>query len=274
MSFDENPGFKKLKDAFARFGAKHDPSQLQPKLVKTASAAAKAALTEVEREFPRESVEKFVDDVYQLIAGQDVTDGLTEMVQSLDLSQIEDGLNTAVSRLKDPQTSQVLASTFKSLSSQMEFNEFKMQMKMMLGGNKMPPVVEGLFDKLMTDLEVFYDESKDLSTKEIADRISDYADSIPTDFISQQAYAAMQFINPETLTMMVSQFTANLPSSKQAGDLYDAGMNKAREQIDELASQFSQPSRRATPPSNDDQEPAPKPKPANRKKGNDGFKFD
>jgi|AntRauTorcE11897_2_1112592.scaffolds.fasta_scaffold00743_16 urease gamma subunit len=274
MSFEDNSGFKKLKDAFARFAAKHDPSQLQPKLVKTASAAAKAALTEVEREFPRESVEKFVDDAYQLLAGQDVTDGLTEMVQSLDLSQIEDGLNTVVSRLKDPQTSQMLASSFKSLSGQMEFGEFKLQMKTMLGGSKMPPLVEGFFDKMMSDLEVFYDESKEMSTKEIADRIADYADSIPTDFLSQQAYGAMQFINPETLTMVVSQLTANLPSSKQAGDLYDYGMNKARQQIDVLADQFSKPSRK--PSANDDQKPAAKsqPKPARRKKGNDdGFKF-
>lgn len=270
MSFEDNPGFKKLKDAFARFAANHDPNQLKPKLTKAATEAAKAALSEVEREFPKESVERLVNDVYQLLAGQDVTDGLSQLVQTLDLSQIEDGLNSVVDRLKDPQIGQSIASGFKSLSGQVSFIEFKTQMKFLLGNDKMPALVEGIFDRLMDDLEVFYDESKEMSVKEIADRLADYADSIPTDFVSQQIYGVMQYVNPETLTMVIAQLTTNLPSGKQAADLYGAGLDQARDKIDQLADKFAAQSQPKPAAPKNDNKPAPKQK---KKKNDDGFNF-
>ncbi len=268
-----NPGFEALRDVFMQFAAKYNPDSLKakmPELSKNISREIakqvidgetvnpeRAAFNAVRREFPRSSIETFVSDVYDTLRSDEFVEGLSMMAQNLDASQLQGAADQFVQNLKNPQTLNTLAMQLKTMSSQMNFTEFRTQMRFMFGGSNMPPAAEQIFDSVMVNLEPIFDQAKDMSVPEIADMLGAGLDSIPFDDIFDRVLGVAQFATPETVRSLVDNEIAKLPTPSQVGDMYDDLYMRVNGQG-------------AMPPVANQNKPVAQPKPEPKKPGKGG----
>lgn len=236
-----NPGFEKLKQVFQQFAAKYNPAQLQSKAPDIRKGLAKemmriaidkegvpsqddmrtAVARIIQKELPREAVEEFTADLYNLVQGQEFSEAVSDFVQGLDVSQLQQAADAFKQGLKSPQGVQSIAAQLKMMSSTTEFYAFREQMKMMFGGDKMPAQAQAFFDVAMDNIQPIYESAKDMSVPEIADQINAALDALPIDELIGQVLGVTYLVTPDVVSNTVKQQMAALPSPKNVGAIFD-----------------------------------------------------
>ena len=229
-----NPGFDRLKQAFnATLKGKYDPKDLGRKAKKSFAAAGKAFIDETKKEFPQESIEQFISDIYGFIGSPDVAEGISMSVQSLSADDLQDFFDKVTSTLASDEVANALAQQIKSITAQMPFEDFISQMEALMGN--VPPMQQMMINMVLGQIEPFYNQLDDASVEDIADMLKEGVKNIPTDMFSYQLEALTQAVTPEQVSTYILQATSSLPAPKTVSDIAYGVADAASKQLDRIA---------------------------------------
>lgn len=237
MSFQKDNGMKMLKEAFNEFAAKQAP------LVKKFDSIGQIVMVEVQNllskgQMPTEKdmnelavkavaqvvtqgdVENLVADVQDLLAGEKTSTGIAMILGSLDLGQIDRGVQEAVASLKDPQVGMQVAQAIKQLLDQYDSTELGFQISAMASQLPIPAQFKPMVDVQLDRFSRFLDSAKWMSDEDIAAAVAGIADEIPTQVVSQMLYGATASMSPEAVSSILANVAASLPSPEEAGKMY------------------------------------------------------
>ncbi|MDP2204983.1 MAG: hypothetical protein Q8K65_01605 [Alphaproteobacteria bacterium] len=218
----EHPGFKLLKEAFQHFADKHGDADLTGRVVRSLAAGGKAAVDKAQEEFPKAFVKQVVGDFYALISSQEVADGVSMSVRGLDEEKVKELIDNVVDTLKQDETALKLAKQLKDTLNKTSTDDLENALDGALSGRGMGErmIAKAFFEQARPHI----DEMRDASEEEIAEKIKELADTIPSDAIAQQVAGLTREVTPERVSQQAHQFVGKLPSPTAISEiLHDLG---------------------------------------------------
>jgi hypothetical protein len=218
----EHPGFKLLKEAFQHFADKHGDADLTGRVVRSLAAGGQAAVDKAQEEFPKAFVKQVVGDFYALISSQEVADGVSMSVRGLDEEKVKELVDSVVDTLKQDETALKLAKSLKDTLNKTSSDDIENAIDAAMSSRGMGErmMAKMFFEQARPHL----DEMRDASEEEIAEKIKELADTIPSDAIAQQVAALTREVTPERVSQQAHQFVGKLPSPTAISEiLHDLG---------------------------------------------------
>ena len=229
----EHPGFRILKEAFQHFADKHGDADLTGRVVRSLAAGGKAAVDKAQEEFPQSFVKQVVGDFYALLSSQEVADGISMSVRGLDEEKVKELMDSVIDTLKQDDTALKLAKSLKDTLNKTSTDDIENALDAALSGRGMGErmIAKAFFEQARPHI----DEMRDASEEEIAEKIKELADTIPSDAIAQQVAALTREITPERVSQQAHQFVGKLPSPSAISDiLHDLGKS-ASDKFDQIS---------------------------------------
>ncbi len=212
--------FDFLKEKFNDLVNKHDLGDTANKLTKSAAAAGQAFADSLRKEFPKENVAGFVNDVYAMIGSAEIANTISNSLTTMSRDDVKNALDNVVNSLTDEKTATQLAKKLKELSTQHSFDEFKAQFDVL--AEKLPMQHQMIYSTAMTMFEPFYNNMKYMDEAEIAQNIQNLGSVIPTDQVADQIHQVVMNITPERITMMTQQVLEKAPSGDMIAEVAHA----------------------------------------------------
>lgn len=229
----EHPGFRILKEAFQHFADKHGDADLTGRVVRSLAAGGKAAVDKAQEEFPQSFVKQVVGDFYALLSSQEVADGISMSVRGLDEEKVKELMDSVIDTLKQDDTALKLAKSLKDTLNKTSTDDIENALDAALSGRGMGErmIAKAFFEQARPHI----DEMRDASEEEIAEKIKELADTIPSDAIAQQVAALTREITPERVSQQAHQFVGKLPSPSAISEiLHDLGKS-ASDKFDQIS---------------------------------------
>lgn len=229
----DNPGFRILKEAFQHFADKHGDADITGRLVRSIAAGGKAAVDKAQEEFPKTFVKQVVGDFYALLSSQEVADGVSSTVRNLDEEKVKDLVDRVISQLKEDETALKVAKGLKDALQKTSTDDLENALDAALSnrglGERM--IAKAFFEQARPII----DEMRDASEEDIAEKIKELADTIPSDAIAQQVAALTREVTPERVSQQAHKFVGQLPSPSAISEiLHDLG-KAAGDKFDQLS---------------------------------------
>lgn len=213
----EHPGFDILKKAFNNFASKHDGQELVNKTVRSLAAGGKGVVDKAMQEFPKAFVKQVVGDFYTLLTSQDVADGVSMSVRAYDEEKVKDMIDSVVATLKDDETALKIAKSIKDGLSKMSTDDIAGQLDLIMNGRSMSERM--VFMAFFEQVRPMIDDMRDSSEEEIAEKIKDLADTIPSDAIAEQVAAITREVTPERVAKQAHDVVGRMPSPQAIADI-------------------------------------------------------
>lgn len=232
-----NPGFDILKEAFKKFAAKYANEDMAGKGVRIAAAGAKAVVDSAKQEFPKSFVNQVAKDLYALLTSQEVADGVSASVRAFDEEKVKDLVDGLVSKLKDPAVSIKIAQQFKQLLKQSEAAgvDITDQIEGLLDQADLPMGQKLIAQALLAQVKPILDEMKDASDEEVAAKLGELADMIPSDMIAAQVGQLTRGVTPEAVSGQAHDLVGKLPSPQTVADIAHDVADEASKTFDQIS---------------------------------------
>lgn len=210
-------GFEFLRDAWKKFADKADGQEIAGRLVRSAGAGGKALVDRGLQEFPKDYIQGLVDDAYALVTSKELAEGISLNIRSFDEEKIKQVLDSLVTEMKKDENAAKLAQQFKQLLSQADNDQVEAMIERMIPENRMNERI--IFKMAFMQARPVLDEMREMNQADLAEKIKELADAIPTDLLALQAGAATREITPERLTAQAHGVIGQLPSGKTLADI-------------------------------------------------------
>lgn len=205
------PGFEFLKDAFNKFAAQHSGEDMKNSLLRSVAAGGKAAVDKALTEFPQDNIKAIVSDLYKTIASQDVADGISLAIRSVDAEKIQSALDAAVESLNDDKTALNVAKIVKQLAEKLDGETKDAIIGKLTEGR---PFQEAMMIELIANqVTVMLDDIRSASDEEVVALVRQLAQSIPTPAIAAQLGAMTDSVTPDVVKAKVDDAVKSLPSA-------------------------------------------------------------
>lgn len=220
----DNPGFRLLKEAFKQFADKHANDDIVGRVVRSAAAGGKAAADKAQQEFPQEFIKQVVGDFYALVSSQEVADGISSTVRDLDEEKIKEVVDGVISQLKQDEVALKLAAQLKEVLGKASTDDLENALDAALSGRNMGErmIAKMFFEQARPHI----DEMRDATPEEIAEKIKELADTIPSDMIAQQVAGLTREVTPERVSQQAHKLVGQLPSPNAISEIA-SGLGKA-----------------------------------------------
>lgn len=229
----EHPGFDLLMDAFKKFAAKHADADLVGRAVRSAATGAQAFVDKGLEEFPKTFIKELSADVYSTISSQEVADGISASVRAFDEEKVRDMLNIALDRLKDHDTTLTIAKQIKEALSKASTDDLENQIDALMGSRSLGERM--IFKAFFEQVRPHIDEMRDASEEEIAEKIRELADTIPTDAIADQVAAFTREVTPERVSKQAHEMIGKMPSPAAIADIVHGIGSAASDKLAQIA---------------------------------------
>jgi hypothetical protein len=206
----DNPGFELLREAFKQFASKHDAADLTGRVVRSVAAGGKAAVDQAMQEFPQNFLKEMVNDFYNMVASQEVADGVSMTVSSYDEEKVKGLLDDVVAQLKTDEVAQKVAKSVKDALSKASNSDLEDQIDLVMNGRSAAERI--VFKMFFEQAKPILDEMRNASEEEVAEKIKELADTIPTDTIAAQVGSITREVTPERVAKQTHDFVGKLPS--------------------------------------------------------------
>jgi hypothetical protein len=229
---EDNPGFRIFKEAFDRFAAKYPVEDLAGRVVRSVADGGKAAVERGMTEFPKSFINQMAKDLYSLVTSEEVSEGISTTVRSYDAAKVKEMLDSVVGSLKDRDTALSIAKQIKGSLDKMGASDLTAQLEgivgLIPGGAAAAPYI-AIFVKPILD------EIKHGTEEEAAEKIMELADSIPTDFLAEQAEAYTREVTPERVSKQAHDLVGRMPSPQAVADIAHGIGEEAVRHLDKVS---------------------------------------
>lgn len=229
----EYPGFRILKDAFDRFVQDQNGADIEGRIVRTFATGAKSAVEKGTEEFPKEFIQNLATDFYAFVSSQEIADGISISARSFDEEKVKEMLDQAVDTLKQDEVAEKIAQSIKDTLEKTPTDDLEHLIDAALQDSPMATrmLVKVFFERVKPQI----DEMRELGVEDIADRLKQMADTIPTDALAAQVAALTREITPERVSKQAHDLVGKLPTPTAVSDvLHDLG-DAASRALDDVA---------------------------------------
>src|SRR6218665_264593 len=218
----DHNGFNLIKEAFKKVADKYADSDIGGRVVRSLAAGGKAAVDKAQEEFPKNFVKQAVGDFYALLSSQEVADGISSTVRGFDEEKVKEVVDSALNQLKQDEVALKLAKSVKDALQKTSTDDLENALDAALSGRGMG---ERMVAKMFFEqARPIIDDMRDASEEDIAEKIKELADTVPSDAIAQQVAALTREITPERVSQQAHQFVGKLPSPNAISEiLHDLG---------------------------------------------------
>lgn len=229
----DNNGFNLIREAFKKVADKYADSDIAGRVVRSLAAGGKAAVDKAQEEFPKNFVKQAVGDFYALLSSQEVADGISSTVRGFDEEKVKEVVDSALNQLKQDDVALKLAKSVKDALQKTSTDDLENALDAALSGRGMG---ERMVAKMFFEqARPIIDEMRDASEEDIAEKIKELADTVPSDAIAQQVAALTREITPERVSQQAHQFVGKLPSPNAVSEiLHDLGKS-AGDKFDQIS---------------------------------------
>jgi len=229
----DNQGFRLLREAFERFASKHKDADLTGRVVRSIAAGGEAAVKKGMEEFPKDFVKGVVSDFYALVSSQEIADGISTTVRSFDEEKVKEVLDTVIDSLKQDETALKVAKSLKDALSKTSTDDIENSLDAAMSGRSMGErmIFKAFFEQAKPHIE----EMRNASEEEIAEKIKELADTIPSDAIAAQVAAITREITPERVSKQAHDFVGKLPSPAAISDILHGVGKSASEKFGQIS---------------------------------------
>lgn len=229
----EHPGFNLLKEAFKKFADKHADADLTGRVVRSLAAGGEAAVNKATQEFPKDFVKGVVGDFYALLSSQEVADGVSMTVRSFDEEKVKDLIDNVVESLKQDETALKLAKSLKDALNKTSTEDIENSLDAALSSRSLGErmIFKAFFEQAKPHIE----EMRHASEEEIAEKIKELADTIPSDAVAAQVAALTREITPERVSKQAHDFVGKLPSPAAIADILDGVGKSAADKFGQIS---------------------------------------
>ena len=229
-----NPGFDILKEAFKKFASKYDGADLAGRGVRIAAAGGKALVDSAQQEFPKAFINQVAKDIYNLLTSQEVADGISTSVRSFDEEKVKEIVDQLVASLKDPETSLKIAKHLKTLLDKTSGVDLESQIDGLLDMADIPMNGKMIFLAVFGQIKPIIDEMKNASDEEVAAKLAELADMIPSDAIAAQVANLTREVTPERVSKQAHDFVGQFPSPQAIADIVHGVGDAASKNLDRI----------------------------------------
>jgi len=235
MEDNNNNEFNSIRDAFTKFAAKLNDAHIVERVVRTVATGGKAAVDQGLQEFPPAFVSQVAQDVYGLITSQEIANGISSTVRSLDEEKVKDALDALVNRIKDPEVALDIAEKVKMLLDKSSSIDIQGQMDGLLDMVNVPQNARFIVSIFLSQAGPVLDSMRNDSVEEIAAKITGFADLIPSDVIAEQVAGFTRQVTPEKISKETNALVGKLPSPKAVADIAHGIGHSVSEHLDSVA---------------------------------------
>jgi hypothetical protein len=214
---DARRGLRKIAEAFKAFSQQHLNEDAAMRAVRSAAAGGRAAVVRAKQEFPKDWVEKTAEGVYQVLAGEAVSDGLSQTVRSFDEEKVKGMLDHFITRMKNDDTALKMARTIKYALDKAPDGKLDDVFDQLTMGRD--PREQMMFRMVLGMLKPRIEEIRNSSEQEIAEKIKALADTIPTEAIALQVAALTREVTPERVQDKADEAVHKLPRPTAVADI-------------------------------------------------------
>lgn len=237
------PDFESLKDVFKKFVSdKYDMNDITGRVIRSAAVGGKEAVRHGLQEFPKAFVDQAVRDLYDLVSSQDLADSVSGIVRSFDEEKVTEIVESLTASLKDRDAALQLAAKIKDILDKTGGADgLTAQLDALMGMSDIPPMGKILFSTFLNQAGPILEDMKGSSDEEIADKIMELADAIPSDMIAAQVAALTSQVTPDRISKQAHDFIGQLPAPQTVADIVHTIGDAAQSRLDDL-SKISDPS--------------------------------
>lgn len=227
-------GFDFLRDAFKKFADKVDGQEVGGRLVRSLGAGGKALVERGLEEFPADYIKGMVDDAYALITSPELAEGISRQVRAFDEEKIKEVLDGAVARLKEDDNASRVAKQLKQFLDQADNDQIEGLIEQAIPEDKFSErmIFKAIFS---SQVRPVLDEMRGLDEEELAEKIKELADTVPTDFLAMQVGALTREVTPERITAQAHAVVGQLPSGAAIADIVQGVGKSAAKHFDAVA---------------------------------------
>jgi uncharacterized membrane protein YheB (UPF0754 family) len=235
-----NPGFDILKEAFKKFASKYDGEDMAGRGVRIAATGGKAIVDSALQEFPKTFINQIAKDLYSLLTSQEVADGVSTAVRAFDEEKVKEIVDQLVSGLKDPETSLKIAKQLKTLLDKTGGVDLESQIDGILDMANIDMGGKLILQAVLGQIKPILDEMKNASDEEVAAKLGELADMIPSDMIAAQVANLTREVTPERVSKEANDLVGKLPSPQAIADIVHGVGAEASQKLD-LISKVNSP---------------------------------
>lgn len=229
----DHNGFNLIKEAFKKVADKYADSDIGGRVVRSLAAGGKAAVEKAQQEFPQNFVKQAVGDFYALLSSQEVADGISSTVRGFDEEKVKEVVDAALQQLKQDDVALKLAKSVKDALQKTSTDDLENALDAALSSRGMG---ERMVAKMFFEqARPIIDEMRDASEEEIAEKIKELADTIPSDAIAQQVGALTREVTPERVSQQTHQFVGKLPSPNAIAEIMQGLGKAATDKFDQIS---------------------------------------
>lgn len=220
----DNSGFNFLKDVFAKFAAKHDGADLTNRVVRSLAAGGKAAVDKGLQEFPASYIKTVAEDFYATVTSQEMADGVSQSVRSLDEGKVKEILDGVLSELQKDENATKLAKQLKDMLNKTSTDDLENGIDALMSSRSLGERM--IFKAFFEQARPIIDNMRTASVEEVAEQIKELAATIPTDGIAQQVGAMTREVTPERVAKQAHDMIGKMPSPAAVSNIIH-GIGKA-----------------------------------------------
>lgn len=229
----DHPGFDILKEVFNKFAEKYAGDDLSGRVVRSLAAGGQAAVDKGLQEFPQAYIKQVAQDFYTMVTSQETADGISTAVRSYDEEKVKSTLDSIVASLKEDENALKLAKSLKDALAKTSTEDLENSLDAALSGRSMGEkmIIMAFFEQA----KPFLDDLRNSSEEEVAEKIKEMADTIPTDAIAAQVAAITKEVTPERVSKQAHDFVGGLPSPNAISEIVHGVGGVASKKLGEIA---------------------------------------
>lgn len=228
----EDPGFGRLKKAFAKFIKDQGSEDVGAKALRTLAAGGKAAVERGLQEFPKELVARLTGDFYTLLQSPEVAEDVSAMVRSFDEAKVKTVLIELSVYLQEDDAARMFAKGVKFGLQKGSNEDIGKITDRLLAGR--PAAMRWAAKAFFAMSEPYLDEMRDAPVEAIAAKIKELAATMPVNGISKQVAAYTREASPQWTGMQLKGLVEGQPSPQAAADIVHNVGNIASVKLDEM----------------------------------------
>ncbi len=210
-------GFDFLREAFNKLTTQLDKDDLAGRLARTAGAAGKAGAERGMQEFPHSFISDAINNIYATLVSQELAEGISMSIRSYDEQKIKEVLDTVVDKLKEEQTAAAIGKQLKEVLKQLDNDQLEAAIEQLIPSDRIGERM--IFKALFQQARPILDDLRTLDETELAYKIQELADTIPTDLLAMQVGALTREITPERIVNHAHSVVGKLPSGQAIADI-------------------------------------------------------
>lgn len=271
-----------FRDLFNKIAGQVDGQDLAHRVVRAAGAGAKAAAERGLQEFPHSFIQDAIENAYAGLVSQELAEQISLSIRDFDEGKIKDVLDTIVEKMKEEETAAMLAKQLEQILKQADNDQIQGMIEQLIPSDRHSErmIFSTTFNLVIAPV---LNEMRGMDEAEIAEKIKELADTIPTDIIASQVGALTREITPERILEQAQGVVGKLPSGNTIADIVHGVGTSAVKHFDavaksrslqDAANAFGDFKAEAKAIVNGGIADDAAKKPVDKKtKGNDGFKF-